>query len=446
MSEFSRRRFIRSSLSAGSAPFFTSPLLAAITPTRVKGLRYYRAPDHTRVVFDLSQHVEHSVFMLSDPYRLVIDLQNTQLDTDFSGTDFSDSPIKKIRAADRNKADTRVVFDLGTSVAPKSFVLKPQDPYGYRLVVDLQDKAGRPSAAKPKKSNKGLRNVRVAIDAGHGGEDPGAVGRKGTREKDVVLKIANELKRRIDAEKGMEAVLIRTGDYYISLKKRRQLAKERYGADIFVSLHADAFTTPQAKGASVFALSRSGASSASAAYLAEIENQADRIGGVLEEAWSDVSSVIAAMTLEGQMEHSIYLGNYILSELKTFAVLHKKQVEQAGFMVLKNPEIVSVLVETGFISNPKEEQNLRNKKYQQKLANAVLKGVKRYCTQYPLPDSHFAHEDDYQRHVVSAGDTWHSIARRYESDVNHIQNLNDLFDQRLEVGQSLRVARKQTFA
>ena len=442
MSQISRRRFIRSSLSIGGAPFLMSPLLAAIKPGKIKGVRFYRAPDHTRVVFDLDQHVEHSVFMLKSPRRLVVDIQSANMLADMATLDLAGSPVKNIRAATRGENDTRVVFDLAAQVSPKSFVLKPQAPYGYRLVVDLQDSANaviKKSTTKKTNTSK-VRSIRVAIDAGHGGEDPGAVGRKGTREKDVVLKIAKELQRQLKKEKGLEPVMVRTGDYYVSLKARRKMAQEKLGADVFVSIHADAFTTPQAKGASVFALSKSGASSASAAYLAQIENNADKIGGVLEEAWDSVSSVIADMTIEGQMEHSVYLGGYVLGELKKFTSVHKKKVEQAGFMVLKNPEIVSVLVETGFISNPGEEKKLRSKSHQQRIASAVLTGVKRYCKQYPLPNTYFAALDNAQRHIVKAGDNWHSLAACYGCGAQQIKQWNDLLDDELEVGQSLRVA------
>jgi N-acetylmuramoyl-L-alanine amidase len=245
------------------------------------------------------------------------------------------------------------------------------------------------------------RRVVVAIDAGHGGEDPGARGPKGTREKDVVLAIARAVRERMKDEPGMKAVLIRDGDYYVGLKERRTRARKKYNADLFVSIHADAFTRREARGASVFAVSRRGATSTLAAYLADSENRADLVGGVDPRTENDLVNVLSDMMMEGTMRESLMLGRGVLDELGDFAHLHKRSVEQAGFMVLKEPNMPSILVETGFISNPEEERLLGTAAYQQRLAGAIVKGVRRYFENSPPPGTWFAARRDGQVPVAA---------------------------------------------
>ncbi|PCJ16308.1 MAG: N-acetylmuramoyl-L-alanine amidase [Gammaproteobacteria bacterium] len=414
----------------------------------VEGVRLWKAPDHTRFVFDLSVATPHHVFMLDNPDRVVVDLEKTTMETLLGHLDYSDTLVSSIRSAKQKNGNLRVVFDLKQALKPKSFSLSPNDQYGHRLVIDLYN-AGRKvvktetNIAKAKPNNK-FRNVIVAIDAGHGGEDPGAIGKKGTKEKDIVLAIARQLERLMKKEKGITPVLIRDGDYYLKLDKRRQLARDKYNADMFISIHADAFKDPRAHGASVFTLSRSGATSGMARYLAEKANQSDIVGGVVTEEENELMRrVLVDLAMEGVLEHSFYLGKHVLQELGGVSALHKKRVEQAGFRVLKSPEMVSLLVETGFISNPKEERLLRSKAYQKKLARAVLSGTREYFNRYPLPGTYYAwkkqNSGQFARHTIRKGDTLSTIANYYHVPVKHLREVNQIETDVIRVGKVLLI-------
>jgi len=405
----------------------------------VQGLRMWPAPDHTRLVFDLNAPVEHSLFTLDGPDRIVIDLKYTNFKAALPKVT-SDAFIKDIRYARRGSDGLRVVLDLNRKVNPKSFVLKPHREYGHRLVVDLIDS----SKAKPRKPvrrnidklNK-PRDVIIAIDAGHGGDDPGAIGRKGTKEKNVVLGIARELKKMIDKQPGMKAKLIRNGDYFLALDTRVKKAREAQ-ADLFISIHADAFKDRRARGSSVFVLSENGASSEVASFLAESENSSDLIGGVsLDDKDALLKLVLVDMLKNSTMEESNDVARHMIKGLKGVNHLHKKHVEEARFRVLTAPDIPSVLIETAFISNPKEERKLRSKKHQRKLAKAILKGTVNYFKSNPPAGTVLALKD--RKHKISSGDTLSGLAERYQVSMTDIKTANGLKSDRLRVGRVLRI-------
>jgi len=374
-------------------------LLFALVPnilsaTEVRGLRMWPAPDNTRLVFDLSAPVEHSVFSLRHPNRIVIDLKNSTVSGTLPSITYNESRIKGIRYAKRGKQGLRVVLDLKNSVNPKSFILKPHGAYGHRLVVDLHDTKVAKKVIKKKpfyKQKKYKRDLIIAIDAGHGGEDPGAIGQRGTREKDVVLRIAKELEKLVRRERGMKPLMIRKGDYFVGLKNR--VKKARIGkADLFISIHADAFKNGKARGTSVFILSERGASSNLASYLANSENRSDLNGGVRAGNDNLLNMVLADMVKNSTLEDSHKIASKVLAGLKGVNHLHKKTVEQAGFRVLKAGR-PAILVETAFISNRKEERKLRSPKHQRALARAIFKGTRAYFRSNPVPGTLLAARD-----------------------------------------------------
>ena len=428
------RLFLRTSI---ILLFLTSvSLVQAVT---VNGVRMWPAPDHTRLVFDLNSPVEHSLFALKAPDRLVIDLKQSS----FNGSmpDISDSSfIKTIRYAKRGDNDLRVVLDLKRAVKPKSFVLKPHREYGHRLVIDLEDseqQSERTPIRMDNESNERPREVIIAIDAGHGGDDPGAIGRRGTKEKDVVLSIAKKLETLVNQQPGMKAKMIRSGDYFLSLKSRVAKARQ-VQADLFISIHADAFKDSRAHGSSVFVLSENGASSEVASFLAESENNSDLIGGVsLENTDPLLRQVLMDMLKDSKLEESHDVARYMLKGLEGVTRLHKKHVEQAGFRVLKAPGIPSVLIETAFISNTTEERKLRNSDYQEKLAKAIFNGALNYFKKNPPPGTLLALKE--RKHRITSGDTLSSIAERYQVSMAVIKQVNGMKDNKIVIGDTLTI-------
>ena len=407
----------------------------------VRGLRMWPAPDNTRLVFDLSAPVEHSLFTLSNPNRIVIDLKNTKVKGTLPSAAYNETRLKGIRYAKRGDGGLRVVLDLKNTVKPKSFVLKPHGSFGNRLVVDLFDakKAAKVAVKRPVyKTQKTARDLIIAIDAGHGGEDPGAIGQRGTREKDVVFKIAKELEQLVKRERGMKPLMIRTGDYYIGLKQRVKKAQIAQ-ADLFISIHADAFKNGKARGTSVFILSERGASSDLASFLADSENNADLNGGVSGTNDDLLNMVLADMVKNSTLEDSHQIASKVLSGLKGVNHLHKNTVEQAGFRVLKAGR-PAILVETAFISNRKEEQKLRTRKHQRALAKAIFKGTRSYFHTNPVPGTLLAlHDRKPVKHRISRGDTLSGIAKRYQVTLASIRGVNNLRNDNLHIGKMLRI-------
>lgn len=441
---FSRQRIGRTGLWLWLVATALVLPLAAGASVAVENSRIWRAPDHTRLVLDLAGPVEHRIFSLENPDRLVVDISNARLNTRFDRLDLDSSPISGVRSAPRDKTDLRIVLDLNAPVRPRSFLLGRNEQYGDRLVIDLYDIGRVVEKTVEDVVTDGGRDIVIAIDAGHGGEDPGAIGPGGLYEKDVVLAISKKLKRLLDAEQGYSAVMVRTGDYYVPLQNRPQQARQ-HRADLMISVHADAFKNPRARGASVFALSRTGATSETASYLAERENRADLIGGTGDVKLADKDQVLAGVLLDLSMTAtlatSLEVGDEVLRAMGSFAHLHKRNVEQAGFVVLKSPDIPSILVETGFISNPEESRKLADSAYQDRIAKAIFSGVRNYFTRRP-PEGSWVATQRHGRpgeHVIVRGDTLSGIAERYNISVNDLIAHNGLPTTRIEVGQRLKI-------
>jgi N-acetylmuramoyl-L-alanine amidase len=422
----------------------------------ISGVRISPETDTTRLVFDSNASIDHRLFILQNPDRVVIDIRNASMDVDLSRLDVSRSLLSGIRSARQgpNNRDLRVVLDLQQSAQPRSFSLSPNQEFGHRLVIDLSHgrlSAGpvaqaRPAptptttpAARPSPAPSAApRDIVIAIDAGHGGKDPGAVGPSGTREKDVVLAIARHLQQLIDREPGFKAVLIRDGDHFISLHERVNRAR-RARADLMISIHADAFHDRRARGASVYTLSARGATSEQARLLAERENASDLIGGVkLDDKDNLLASVLLDLSQTASIEASTDAAGRVLAGLKRVGRVHKPTVEQAGFRVLRAPDIPSMLIETGFISNPEEERNLRSAAYQQRLADAMLVGIRDYFRESPPPGTILAQQRRRQ-HIATRGDTLSGIARQYQVSMDRLREANNLNSNQIRVGQVIRI-------
>lgn len=381
------------------SPLFTLPLGAYAT--QIRNARLWRSDDKLRLVFDLSGPVQYKTFSLTSPDRLIIDLNGAGLSGDFSQLALKNSGITSIRSGHFGKSDTRIVLDLVEPMQLNSFVLPPQDGQGHRLVLDLTNatRAPRQIAAEPaplvapvdKAHPK--RDIIVVVDPGHGGKDPGAIGSKGQREKDVVLSIAQLLAKRLKREKGFDVKLVRNDDFFVPLRKRVDIARQ-HKADMFISVHADAAPRLTASGASVYALSEGGATSATARFMAQRENGADLLGATtllnLKDKDPMLAGVILDMSMNATIASSLQLGNSVLGSLQNITSLHQKRVEQAGFAVLKSPDVPSILVETGFISNARDAQRLVTARHQQAVADGLFEGLKRYFQKNPPMNSYMA--------------------------------------------------------
>ncbi|WP_346799289.1 N-acetylmuramoyl-L-alanine amidase [Halomonas sp. Bachu 37] len=454
-------------------------------------MRLWAAPDHARLVFDLSTAANANVFMLDNPSRLVIDMDASRLTTDAGTLPLEGSAISTVRTGVREGNGLRVVLELNREIEPRHFMLAPNDQYGHRLVVDLEypgesavenpidpieamireqeisaqrsmaesralgeeaepDSTEQTSAVQKAQPHP-KRDIIIAVDAGHGGEDPGAIGPSGTREKDVVLSISRHLANTINAADGFRAVLIRDGDYYLGLRQRTQLAREQK-VDFFVSIHADAFTSSRPQGSSVYALSQRGATSETAQWLADSENRSDLIGGVdgslsLRDKDQVLRGVLLDLTMTATLNDSLSIGGQVLDKLGRVNRLHKSRVEQAGFMVLKSPDIPSLLIEVGFISNPDEERRLRDASHQQSLARAIFGGLNEHFQRNPPPASLLAWQRDNDRRPTSneyriqSGDTLSAIAVRHGVQIEHLKQANELNGDVIRVGQVLHIPR-----
>jgi N-acetylmuramoyl-L-alanine amidase len=428
MSEGSRRRFLRTVPGA---------LLALDLPRAhgagILGVRVWPAPDYTRVTLELDESLKSSHFVVTDPPRVVVDLEGLDIDAALreivAKVQADDPYIATVRVAQNRARVVRLVFDLKVPVSPQVFALAPNGVYRHRLVLDLYPKTPiDPLAALIEQTRSGTgantlprpqtgtgddpvaslirereaalrmlaepdrprargaevsRLLTIAIDPGHGGEDPGAIGPNGTMEKDVVLNIALRLREKLRAEPGVRVLMTRDSDFFVPLATRVSKARA-VSADLFVSIHADAFVLPHAKGSSVFVLSDSSASSLGARWLARRENSADLIGGVnLPAGNREVAKVLLDLSTTAQIKDSRKLAGSVLGELRGVGDLHSAQIEQAGFAVLRAPDVPSILIETAFISNPDEERKLRDPRYQAQLADAIFVGIRNYFRRNP---------------------------------------------------------------
>ncbi len=399
----------------------------------IESVRVWSGPDHTRAVFDISAQADYKLFELDNPPRVVIDVAAGRLKSNLDLPKNRD--IKGIRYSE-NKDRVRLVLDLKQDFKPKSFLLKPTGKYGHRLVVDLNHKQTqeKKTVAQVVPEN---RDVLVAIDAGHGGEDPGAIGAGGTYEKDVTLNIAKALAKKINAQKGMKAMIIRDGDYYIKHRERFEKARKNR-ADLFVSIHADAFHSSKVNGASVYILSKRGASSEAAAWLAASENKSDSIGGVVIEDKRDMlSQVLYDLSQNSAMEESHKAAKAVHASMKKVVKLHGHGFGQANFLVLKSPDVPSMLIETGYISNPNDEKNLKSPAHISKLTSQIASGIRNYFYQSPPPRTWIAAQAKAKKHVVQSGDTLSAIASRNGTSIDSIKSINNKSNNSVMIGEVL---------
>ncbi len=403
----------RTVLKAGATLLLSLCTTGQARAAGIVAVRVWPAADYTRVTFENDSKLKASHFIVKDPDRLVIEIEGVELDTKLKSLVAKIQPndpyIAQVRVGQNRPGVVRMVFDLKEEIQPQVFTLEPVGEYKHRLIFDLfplnpvdpitdflqknppsadpRPPVDNPSAAKPSSNEEKpaslTRMVTIALDPGHGGEDPGAVGRGGSYEKNVVLSIARRLKSRLEQQANVRVMLTRDGDYFVPLHVRVQKAR-KVQADLFVSIHADAFIEPTARGSSVFALSEKGASSTAARWLANKENAADLIGGVnLRSKNQQLASVLLDLSTTAQINDSMKLAKSVLGEIGNINRLHKAQVEQAGFAVLKAPDIPSILVETAFISNPEEEAKLTDESYQDKMADALMRGIQKYLVKHP---------------------------------------------------------------
>ena len=412
---------------------------------QIDNIRIWPAPDNTRVVFDLSATPNYSYFTLYDtkPYRLVIDFNNTKLATDLAKITNESLLIHKIRTSTpKNSSSTRIVLELSDKIQATVFPLAANDRYGERLVIDLPGRsiARRTQALTVEQLTE--RKVTIAIDAGHGGDDPGSIGPRGTYEKHVVLKIAKALADIINQDSAMQAYLIRTGDYYVGLKERTRKAEE-IKADLLVSIHADAFTSPQPRGASVWVLSTRRANNEMGRLLEDKERLSDGLGGVdVAVGEDDTYGYISKTFLDLSMGHAMSTGyemaKEVIGEMKKVAHMHKHEPQHASLAVLTSGNVPSMLIETGFISNPQEEQLLLTNKHQQQLARAMYQGIRNYFQRRP-PDGTLFATNRSSTHVVRSGESLSVLAQRYNTTVKAIKERNGLESNVLYVGQKLEI-------
>ena len=472
-------------------------MLCAAASVELDNARIMQLPDGTRIVFDLSAPAEHKSFTLDDPPRIVVDIKNTRLNPLGMPHNLQTADVKSVRTGIHHHFDLRIVLDLTHWADYQTSVVRSVTGSGYHLIVDLFHSDGpttlpslvslsnasvpvvappaapptRPAVKPVKRASKPTprkRDLVIAIDPGHGGKDPGAIGAKGTREKDVVLKIAKHLYALINKEPGMRAILTRDSDRYLHLRERIAIAR-RHQANMFISLHADAFTNPDAHGSSVFILSPKGASSEAARWLASRENAADLVGGVtIKDRDEEIASVLLDLSQEATLEASLFLADKVLGRLGKLGPVHKDHVERAGFVVLKSPDIPSILVETAFITNPGEEAKLRNGRHQQTLAEAIMQGIRAYYRERPLQHLIIAATPTAEPsaaeaatvsaagaatvpsetiasaprvHVIRRGESLSDIAQYYQVSLSHLRSINGLNNNQLRMpaGTSLTI-------
>lgn len=425
---------------------------------QVDNVRIWPAADNTRLVFDMSAAPEFKYFMLDNPDRLVIDLSQMKSGSRLPATTGESPLIRNIRSSNTQNT-MRIVLDLSKTLKPKVFALAPAAPHGHRLVVDLPESTSSATVAVSANSTpttpansaavatktspaRVARDIIIAVDAGHGGVDPGSIGPAGTFEKHLTLPIAKQLVALINKEPGMRASLVRTGDYFIHVNNRTDIAR-RMQADLLVSIHADAFTTPTPRGASVWVLSLRRATSEVGRMLEQTERHGELLGGVAEVIKDSANERYLAQTvLDLSMNHSMVtayqVANQVLSELGKVTRLHNREPQSASLAVLRSPDIPSILVEVGFISNPQEERQLRNTAHQEKLVQSLFTGLRRHFELSPPADSLFA-QRRAREHRVQAGESLSLLAQRYNVPIDELRRHNNLRNDTLRIGQVLRI-------
>lgn len=419
------------------------PIVAAHAAT-VENVRIWAENGRTRVVLDLSAPVQHNIFTLRGPDRLVVDLKDSRLAAGLRDLPQNSGAVRSIRTGLRANGQLRVVLDLNQEVRSRTFAAGPNDSYGDRLVIDLQQQGNLRAVKRASDEYMRGRDIIIAVDPGHGGHDPGAVGRAKTQEKDVALAVGRLLAARIDAEPGMKSILVRKYDTFVPHRERMEIAR-RNKADLFVSIHADAVDDPRARGASVYVLSLKGASDEAAQRLARRENAADLVGGVsLKDKDAVLASVLLDLSQNAALSASLDVGAEVIGELAKLGNVHRRTVQQAGFLVLKSPDVPSILIETAYISNPVEERNLTSHPHQAKLADAILSGVRNYFYDNPPPNTQLAMHlkrspQKKVDHVITRGDTLSGIAARYNVSMSAIRAANKLSGDTVRIGQKITI-------
>jgi len=421
---------------------FSVVCTTAFAANSIDGIRVWPAPENTRVVFDLSAKPEYKYFTLKNPDRLVIDFKHSKNATALKNVLKNDKRIKKIRTSTpKAKTTTRLVLELKESYRTSIFPLAPAGSYGNRLVVDLFDKNRTVKTATKRSNNNEKRDIVVAIVAGHGGDDPGSIGPSGSYEKHITLKIAKKLAAQINQKKGLKAVMIRTGDYYVDHNRKTVLARQNK-ADLLISIHADAFTSSKPNGASVLVQSSKRANSEFARWIENREKESEMLGGAGETIKKtkdeNLAITLADMKKEHTMASSYQFALHAVAQIKKVTKLHKKKPEGLSLAVLKSSDIPSVLIETGFISNPREEKNLNSPKHQQKLAKAIYRAVDDYFMSAPPSGTYYA-SVAYRKHKVSSGESLSVVAQRYNVSVSQIKSANKLRSDTVRIGQTLKI-------
>ena len=420
-----------------------SGLALALVDNQIDGIRVWPAPENTRLVFDLKTTPDYTYFSLSSPQRLVIDFKETKNIVALTDLVKKDKRIKKIRTSKpKTKGGTRLVLELNDNYKLNIFPLAPAGQYGNRLVIDLLDKNKVVQSVNTKKSNT-KRDIVIAIVAGHGGEDPGSIGARGSYEKHVTLKIAKQLSTLIDAQKGLKAAMIRTGDYYVNHNQKTKLAR-KYKADLLISIHADAFTSSKPSGASVLVQSSRRANSEFTRWIANRQKESELLGGAGETIKKtkdkNLAITLADMKKEYTMASSHEFAEHVIKHLKKVTKLHKQQPEGLSLAVLKSSDIPSVLIETGFISNYKEEKNLNSPAHQRKLAQAIFMSIDEYFSTN-APDGSYYASIAYKNHKIRRGESLSVVAQRYNVSVSQLKSANNLHSNTVRIGQTLKIPR-----
>ena len=428
---------------SGIAILWLCLMISANASNNIKNVRVWPAPENTRVVFDLSQQPDFKYFTLKSPHRLVIDFKNSKNIASLKSAIKAGKRVKKIRSSrSKKKNSTRIVLELVENYRVSVFKLSPAGQYGHRLVIDLHDKESKESKTVAKHDNSnGKRDIIIAIVAGHGGDDPGSIGASGTYEKKVTLKISQKLAKLINKKKGFKAVMIRKGDYYVNHNRKTELARKSK-ADLLISIHADAFTSSQPSGASVLVQATRRADSEFTRWIKNREKNSELLGGAGETIRKtkddNLAIALADMKKEYTMASSYGFAEHVVKQLKKVTKLHKKKPERLSLAVLKSSDIPSVLIETGFISNPQEEKRLNNTKHQQKLAKAIATAVDNYFSNNP-PDGTLIAATRVREHKVRRGESLSLVAQRYKVSIKALKARNNLKSNVVRVGQKLKI-------